>query len=761
MQKVFFALAVSMLLLVGASNAFAVDFWWDGDGLGTQDGGAGTWNTTLARWSTTDEGTTFAAWSNTGAATHHARFDDVAASVTVGTVSVNHITFSPTPSAAYILTGGTITFSGTNPTITVNTTGITNTTLTSVYTGSSQLTKDGAGRLELNASTNTLVGGYKIKAGFINLAAANRLGSGVTLPGTLDADWFVFEGGGLTTSNAAAQDLGATRGMTLGTGGAWFGASAAANPVTLSAPITGTGDITIATSTTPGSPLNGSFGSGGVWTLTNTGNNWVGNANVAVGGLTVGASGVIPDTSDVNLTGGTFALGAFNETIDTLVVNGSGVTVTGAGTLTGSSYDIRSSNTTTGVNVELGGGGSLTKTTGGTARLSAVNTYSGSTTISAGTLSIDGDSTLGNGAGTLNLSGGTLNAAADRDAVPVANPINVTANSAITTTSPAAAADMHFSSNSVVGTAGTKLTFRNDGADQVTDVFKPRFNGGGFNFASDMEISNGATGKTELSSFNAGGTQTFSGVISGNGSYNRSASVAGTGGTTIMTGANSYTGTTTVNDGILLVNGNSSLATGAVTVNSNGTLGGTGTVGGAVTLVGGTLAPGASPGTITLQSTLTFGNTSTYAYEYTPLSPVISDLTKVTGLLTIDNTVVAMVANVVNLSLLPFGPDIAMAPATKLALISYGSYNGGLFTLAGNLLADEEVFTIGANTFRIDYDDPFLSLSANGGTGTGVSLTTISAIPEASSILVMGLGGVFAIGLMWLGKRMGISVLPA
>ena len=178
----------------------------------------------------------------------------------------------------------------------------------------------------------------------------------------------------------------------------------------------------------------------------------------------------------------------------------------------------------------------------------AANTYSGDTTILAGGVSVDGDGTVGDGTGTIHLSGGSLIASASRT-VATPNPIDVTADSAITTTSSATTVIMELSSNSIGGSAGT-LTIRNDGADASTDLFNARFSGSGFDFARPVVIDNGATGMARMSSFNTTGTaQTFSGAISGNGTFFRSASTANTGGVTILTGDNTYTGGTALVDG--------------------------------------------------------------------------------------------------------------------------------------------------------------------------------------------------------------------
>ena len=38
---------------------------------------------------------------------------------------------------------------------------------------------------------------------------------------------------------------------------------------------------------------------------------------------------------------------------------------------------------------------------------------------------------------------------------------------------------------------------------------------------------------------------------------------------------------------------------------------------------------------------------------------------------------------------------------------------------------------------------------------------TITAVPEASTFLTIGLGGIFAIDTVWMSKRLGVSVLKA
>jgi fibronectin-binding autotransporter adhesin len=78
---------------------------------------------------------------------------------------------------------------------------------------------------------------------------------------------------------------------------------------------------------------------------------------------------------------------------------------------------------------------------------------------------------------------------------------------------------------------------------------------GAFNFSRPVVISNhtnpnvSALRTTVLNSANTSGTQEWSNVISGNGGFIRN----GDGGTTVLSGANSYTGNTTIDAGTLSI----------------------------------------------------------------------------------------------------------------------------------------------------------------------------------------------------------------
>jgi autotransporter-associated beta strand protein len=225
---------------------------------------------------------------------------------------------------------------------------------------------------------------------------------------------------------------------------------------------------------------------------------------------------------------------------------------TGAVTLGASrAVTVNANNLTVG-GVISGSGFGLTKAGAGTLTLGGANTYSGGTTVSAGTLQLSGSGTLGSTNGGLTVNGGTLNLNGTNQGV-----------------------------GNLTGSGGTILN-----------------NATGTNVTLTIGNSNGTGGN-------------YSGVIANRTSGTGTVALTKTGtGTITLSGTNTYTGATTVNAGTLLVNGNNSAATGAVSVNGGGTtLGGTGTIGGAVTvgsgaiLLGGT-GSGAS-GTLTLANNLT------------------------------------------------------------------------------------------------------------------------------------------------------------
>jgi autotransporter-associated beta strand protein len=162
-------------------------------------------------------------------------------------------------------------------------------------------------------------------------------------------------------------------------------------------------------------------------------------------------------------------------------------------------------------------------------------------------------------------------------------------------------------------------------------------------------------------------------------------------GTLSLSGSNTYTGPTAISAGALAVNG--SIA-GAVNVANAATLGGNGTINGLVTVAGGgILAPGNSPGTLTMTSGLSLADSSILNYELlatdTTVGGGINDLTVVSGNFTLNGI----------LNVTGTGDFTTVADYTTWRLFNY---SGGTFT--DNVLSLGTMPSLGSGDryFKID-----------------------------------------------------------
>jgi fibronectin-binding autotransporter adhesin len=296
----------------------------------------------------------------------------------------------------------------------------------------------------------------------------------------------------------------------------------------------------------------------------------------------------------------------------------------------------------------VSGSGALTKTGTNALTLTGANSYGGGTLVSAGTLAFGNGQALGTG--TIELGDGTsLRNAQGGFAVTLANDIAVATPGAATLAG--------------VNGAGTTLAGQITGGDvtfAVSGGGTTAFTLTGGNSHGETQIGAGAslvlagggtlgTGNTQLDgasslTFANGASYGYGGAISGGGSL---VIDTGPGIAVTLTGSNTagsaFTGTVTLDSGKLVLDGDFGDVTNndAEFVLRGGALGGSGTFHGDMAVTSGTLAPGNSPGTLTIAGNLTLGAATLLNYELSQAGTPGgggNDLIQVGGNLTLDGT---------------------------------------------------------------------------------------------------------------------------
>ncbi len=436
----------------------------------------------------------------------------ISAGITLG----NAATFQHTTAGGSLIISGAVTNGGNLLTIG----GAGNTTISGIIgSGAGGLTKNGAGNLNLNAA-NTYTGTTTVNVGSLIYGINNAIASGaVTVSGgTLS----------ITTFSDTVGAVSLTSGSITGSGGTLTGTSYAVESGTISAILGGSG-IALTKST------------GGSVTLSGL-NTYTGTTTVNAGTLAYGVTNAIASGA-VTVSGGTLSIAGFSDTVGAVSLTSGSITGSG-GTLTGTSYAVEAGS----VSAILGGSGvALTKSTGGSVTLSGVNTYTGTTTVNAGTLIYGVNNALSTGGLTVNATG-TVNIGSFIDTV-----------------------------GSVIIDGGT--------------------------------IS-GSTGVLSSTANFDGRSGTVSAILGGSTGFDKS-----TGGSLTLSGVNAYTGATTINAGTLFVNGSLAAAS-TVTVNSTGTLGGTGTINGDVNVVSGQVSPGTTgASTLTVNGNFSLNSSATLTFD--------------------------------------------------------------------------------------------------------------------------------------------------
>jgi outer membrane autotransporter protein len=522
--------------------------FWDGQGPaddGVIQGGNGIWNATNRSW-TDSAGAVNGSWS-----TDFAVFETAPGTVTVdtsqGAISATGMQFAVD---GYHLTGDPIALSGTAPVIRVGdgtAAGASFTaTIDNVLSGTGALVKTDLGRLVL-AGANTYSGGTLIAAGTLSISSDANLGAAVGalgfVDGTLETTANIVSGRAITIARSATFEPNAGSSLELD------GAISGPGDLTMNSPGTlviagadsASGETTIAAGTLVlgNGGTSGSIAGGVVDNSTFAVNR---SDSLVLGGVITGSG------SFAQLGTGTTIFSADNDYAGGTTIQ-QGALQLGSGGAAGSIIGAITDNGTLAIDRSdvftldnaISGTGGLAQIGPGTTILIANDTYSGGTTIAAGTLQI------GDG----NMSGAIAGDVTDNAALVFDRADTVTFGGAASgsgTLTQAGAGTLILTGTSTYG-GGTTIV---QGALQLG-------NGGASGSIEGPVVDNGSFAIDRSDAF------TFGGAISGSGGFSQLGS-----GVTTLSGISTYAGPTRVASGELVVPGSLS-GTRSVLVGDTGT----------------------------------------------------------------------------------------------------------------------------------------------------------------------------------------------
>lgn len=468
-------------------------------------------------------------------------------------VSINEsLTFDMDQVSGLTLTGGTITLAGGTTQTFSNGSGDT-ASIVSVVAGSGALTKTGAGNLTLNGAANSFSGATTISAGTLTVAGGNALSDSSSVAIAAGATLALSSTEAIgNLSGAGAINLGSSTLTTTQTADTTFSGS-----------ISGTGSLAI------------SQGGAATYALTLSGNNTYTGATILTnyGWLKLDGEASMANGSAVQVNGNSVLTLLSDQTVGSLASNNANASIQlGSYALTAGG-----DNTTTSVLGVISGTGSLVKQGGGTLTLSGSNTYGGTTTVSAGTLSISGDGNLGGGA--VNLAGGTVLDVSG--ATNIDNAIVLTGNSSIGNSNAVTLSGAISGAYDLTKTGSGTLTLSGSNSYGATYV-----SAGTLSVSSDGNLGSGAvnlaagttlalTGATTVdnaivlagdAAVSTAANATLSGVISGGFTLTKAGANSLT-----LSGSNTY-GATTVSAGTLSVASDANLGSSTVTLAGGSTL---------------------------------------------------------------------------------------------------------------------------------------------------------------------------------------------
>lgn len=658
--------------------------------------------------------------------------------------------------------------------------------------GTGAVTKTGLGTLRLSGS-NSYTGNTTVSVGTLQLGHANALGTtanGTTVSGsaTLDLNGQTVGAEAITISGTGFGGNGTLVNSNTGTS-----ASLSGN-VTLSGAsrVGGDGNMALSGTISGANDLN-KIGTG---TLALSGNNtFSGTLSIRAGAVSIATINNASSNGTLGNNANSMVMGDSGAT-GTLQYTGATASSTKRFTMASSGtgvFDVSTAATNLTLSGTIDGSGGLTKVGSGTLTLSAANTYTGLTTISAGALVYGASNVIASGGVTVDGANAVLALGANSDTVgtvTVDGGGSITGGGTLTSTG-----SFELKSGSVAAilagsgiglnktTSGTATISGANAYTGLTDVQAGKLLYGASNAiaSGNVQVSGGIL---DLSTFSdtvgtvilANGSIIGSGTLTGSSFDVRnglvSASLGGSGialaktttGTVTLSTANAYTGATTVTAGTLIVGTAGSLASSGVTVGTDGkfvynnnttayagnvavdgVLEGSGKLGGIIS-GSGQVNPGNSPGILTAGQVNPGGGLD-FAFEFTS-----------TGMPTYGNNTASVndVLRITDTS----SPFLALLNSSNTIKIylngpipTFGDiFYGGFYTdrsasfLSSIIGAAYEYYVFNGSSYDaysgpLTFDVNTVAQTANFGAGdVSGFVMEISAVPEPSTCAFLGLG---------------------
>ncbi len=529
-----------------------------------------------------------------------------------------------------------------------------------------------------NSATDQAINANLITpAGVMNITSAT---GGLTIGGGVD----ISAGGGAALSVGGAQDT-TISGVISGAGGSL--AKQDAGTLTLAGTNTYTGGTTL---------------TGGTLAIGD-------DAALGTGGLTVGDGTTLHGVGvDRTIANNLTISGDFEVTSDDIL------DVTGTVDLGGATRVITLNNASGGDAAFIGvvSNGGIDKQGDGFLYLDGDNTYTGGTTLTAGTLGVFHNNALGTGS--LTIEDGTTLEPGNGD-ITITNTVTVNGDFSIAIDTMEPAASLNIASD-IALTASRQITVMDNASAELSGVIS---GAGGLTVAGNSAIAisgaNTYTGGTTLSSGTlkigndvalgsgvltveagtslgaTGGTHVVNNNVTANGGFSVTGNddlalmgvISGAGGidmdgsgTLLLSGVNTYAGGTSLNSGTLAIGDDDALGTGALTI-ANGTAieggGGTGTITNNVTVQG------------------NFGITGSFDLGASGTVDLGGDIRQVT---VVDANTTLNLAGVLS------NGGVTKAGAGTLQLGGVNTYTGGTTLSAGTLAIGNDA-ALGTGTFTI------------------------------------------------------------